>query len=43
MLGALWIVLLGMAIVFAVLAVLLAVIVILDKLTKARAKQEKEG
>ncbi len=40
MIEAVWIVLLGMAIVFAVLAVLLGVMVLLNKLSKPERKQE---
>ena len=43
MLNALWIVLLGMAIIFAVLGILLLVMVLLSKLFKPREKQEKKG
>jgi hypothetical protein len=43
MLNALWIVLLGMAIIFAVLGILLLVMVLLGKLVKPREKQEKKG
>jgi Na+-transporting methylmalonyl-CoA/oxaloacetate decarboxylase gamma subunit len=43
MLNALWIVLLGMAIIFAVLGILLLVMVLLSKLLKPREKQEKKG
>ena len=43
MLNALWIVLLGMAIIFAVLGILLLVMVLLSKLVKPRDKQEKKG
>jgi len=42
MLNALWIVLLGMAIIFAVLGILLAVMVLLGKLVRPRGKEEKE-
>ena len=41
MLNALWVVLLGMAIIFAVLAVLLLVMVLLGKFV--RPKEKKEG
>jgi len=41
MLNALWIVLLGMAIIFAVLGILLLVMILLSKLLKPREKQEK--
>jgi len=43
MLNALWIVLLGMAIIFAVLGILLLVMILLSKLVKPREKQEKKG
>ncbi|MCK4843499.1 MAG: OadG family protein [Dehalococcoidia bacterium] len=43
MLNALWIVLLGMAIIFAVLGILLLVMILLGKLLKPREKQEKKG
>jgi len=43
MLNALWIVLLGMAIIFAVLGILLLVMVLLGKLVKPRKKQGKKG
>jgi len=43
MLNALWIVLLGMAIIFAVLGILLLVMILLGKLVKPREKQEKKG
>lgn len=42
MLNALWIVLLGMAIIFAVLGILLLVMILLGKLFKPREKQEKK-
>ena len=42
MLNALWIVLLGMAIIFAVLGILLLVMILLSKLLKPREKQEKK-
>jgi len=42
MLNALWIVLLGMAIIFAVLGILLLVMVLLGRLVRPRGKQEKE-
>jgi Na+-transporting methylmalonyl-CoA/oxaloacetate decarboxylase gamma subunit len=42
MLNALWIVLLGMAIIFAVLGILLLVMILLGKLLKPREKQEKK-
>ncbi|NWF77399.1 MAG: OadG family protein [Chloroflexi bacterium] len=41
MLNALWIVLLGMAIIFAVLGILLLVMVLLSKLIRPRKKEEK--
>jgi len=41
MLSALWIALLGMAIVFAVLGILLLVMILLGKLLRPREKQEK--
>jgi uncharacterized iron-regulated membrane protein len=43
MLNALWIVLLGMAIIFAVLGILLLVMVLLNKLVRPKEKEEKEG
>ena len=43
MLNAVWIVLLGMAIIFAVLGILLLVMILLGKLFKPREKQEKKG
>jgi Na+-transporting methylmalonyl-CoA/oxaloacetate decarboxylase gamma subunit len=43
MLNALWIVLLGMAIIFAVLGILLLVMILLGKLVRPRAKEEKKG
>jgi len=43
MLNALWIVLLGMAIIFAVLGILLLVMIFLSKLLKPGEKQEKKG
>ena len=43
MLNALWIVLLGMAIIFAVLGVLLLVMVLLGKLARPKEKDEKEA
>jgi Na+-transporting methylmalonyl-CoA/oxaloacetate decarboxylase gamma subunit len=43
MLNALWIVLLGMAIIFAVLGILLLVMIVLGKLLKPREKQGKKG
>ena len=42
MLNALWIVLLGMAIIFAVLGILLLVMVLLGRLVRPRGTQEKE-
>jgi len=42
MLNALWIVLLGMAIIFAVLGILLLVMILLSKLLKPREKQGKK-
>jgi Na+-transporting methylmalonyl-CoA/oxaloacetate decarboxylase gamma subunit len=42
MLNALWIVLLGMAIIFAVLGILLLVIVLLGRLVRPREKQKEE-
>ena len=42
MLDALWIVLLGMAIIFAVLGILLVVMILLGKLVRPRDKQEKK-
>jgi Na+-transporting methylmalonyl-CoA/oxaloacetate decarboxylase gamma subunit len=42
MLNALWIVLLGMAIIFAVLGILLLVMVFLGKLVRPRKKEAKE-
>ena len=42
MLNALWIVLLGMAIIFAVLGILLLVMILLGKLLKPKEKQEKK-
>ena len=42
MLNALWIVLLGMAIIFAVLGILLLVMVLLGRLARPREKQEEE-
>jgi uncharacterized iron-regulated membrane protein len=41
MLNALWIVLLGMAIIFAVLGILLLVMILLAKLVRPRGKEEK--
>ena len=43
MLDALWIVLLGMAIIFAVLGILLLVMILLGKLVRPREKEQKEG
>jgi Na+-transporting methylmalonyl-CoA/oxaloacetate decarboxylase gamma subunit len=43
MLNALWIVLLGMAIIFAVLGILLLVMVLLGKLVRPREKEQEEG
>jgi Na+-transporting methylmalonyl-CoA/oxaloacetate decarboxylase gamma subunit len=43
MLNALWIVLLGMAIIFAVLGILLLVMVLLGKLARPKAKDKQEG
>jgi Na+-transporting methylmalonyl-CoA/oxaloacetate decarboxylase gamma subunit len=43
MLNALWIVLLGMAIIFAVLGILLLVMVLLGKLVRPKAKDEQKG
>jgi Na+-transporting methylmalonyl-CoA/oxaloacetate decarboxylase gamma subunit len=43
MLNALWIVLLGMAIIFAVLGILLLVMVLLSKLVRPREKEEQKG
>lgn len=43
MINAVWIVLLGMAIIFAVLGILLLVMILLGKLLKPREKQEKKG
>jgi Na+-transporting methylmalonyl-CoA/oxaloacetate decarboxylase gamma subunit len=43
MLNALWIVLLGMAIIFAVLAILLLVMVLLGKLIRPKEKDEQKG
>jgi len=40
-LSALWIVLLGMAIIFAVLGVLLGAMVVLDKLVKPREEEKQ--
>jgi Na+-transporting methylmalonyl-CoA/oxaloacetate decarboxylase gamma subunit len=42
MLNALWIMLLGMAIIFAVLGILLLVMILLAKLVRSREKEEKE-
>ena len=41
MLNALWIVLLGMAIIFAVLGILLLVMVLLSKLIRPKKKEER--
>jgi len=41
MLNALWIVLLGMAIIFAVLGILLLVMILLSKLVKPKEKKDK--
>ena len=43
MLSALWIVLLGMAVIFAVLGILLLVMVLLSKLVRPREKEEPKG
>ena len=43
MLNALWIVLSGMAIIFAVLGILLLVMVLLGKLVRPKEKEQKEG
>ena len=43
MLNALWIVLLGMAIIFAVLGILLLAMVLLGKLARPGEKEEKEA
>jgi Na+-transporting methylmalonyl-CoA/oxaloacetate decarboxylase gamma subunit len=43
MLDALWIVLLGMAIIFAVLGILLLVMVLLSRLVRPREKEEQKG
>jgi len=43
MLNALWIVLLGMAIIFAVLGILLLVMILLGRLVRPREKEQKEG
>jgi Na+-transporting methylmalonyl-CoA/oxaloacetate decarboxylase gamma subunit len=43
MLNALWIVLLGMAIIFAVMGILLVIITFLDRLTRTREKKEVKG
>jgi Na+-transporting methylmalonyl-CoA/oxaloacetate decarboxylase gamma subunit len=43
MLNALWIVLLGMAIIFAVLGILLLVMVLFGKLARPKAKDKQEG
>jgi Na+-transporting methylmalonyl-CoA/oxaloacetate decarboxylase gamma subunit len=43
MLNALWIVLLGMAIIFAVLGILLLVMILLSKLFKSKEKEVETG
>jgi Na+-transporting methylmalonyl-CoA/oxaloacetate decarboxylase gamma subunit len=43
MLDALWIVLLGMAIIFAVLGILLLVMVLLSRLVRPKRKEEQKG
>ena len=43
MLNALWIVLLGMAVIFAVLGILLLVMVLLSKLVRPKEKEEQKG
>jgi len=43
MLNALWIVLLGMAIIFAVLGILLLVMVLLSRLVRRKEKEEQKG
>ena len=43
MLNALWIVLLGMAIIFAVLGILLLIMILLGKLVRPREEEEKKG
>jgi Na+-transporting methylmalonyl-CoA/oxaloacetate decarboxylase gamma subunit len=43
MLNALWIVLLGMAIIFAVMGILLLVMILLGKLVRPREEEEKKG
>jgi Na+-transporting methylmalonyl-CoA/oxaloacetate decarboxylase gamma subunit len=43
MLNALWIVLLGMAIIFAVLGILLLVMVLLSRLVRPKRKEEQKG
>jgi Na+-transporting methylmalonyl-CoA/oxaloacetate decarboxylase gamma subunit len=43
MLNALWIVLLGMAMIFAVLGILLLVIMLLNKLIRPKKKEEQKG
>jgi Na+-transporting methylmalonyl-CoA/oxaloacetate decarboxylase gamma subunit len=43
MLDALWIVLLGIAIIFAVLGILLLVMVLLGRLVRPKEKEEKEA
>lgn len=42
MLNALWIVLLGMVIIFAVLGILLLVMTFLDRLVRPKEKKDKE-
>jgi hypothetical protein len=42
MLDALWIVLLGMAIIFAVLGILLGVMILLSRLVRPKPKQEED-
>jgi Na+-transporting methylmalonyl-CoA/oxaloacetate decarboxylase gamma subunit len=43
MLDALWIILLGMAIIFAVLGILLLVMVLLSRLVRPKRKEEQKG
>ncbi len=43
MLNALWIVLLGMAIIFAVLGLLLLVMVLLSRLVRPKEQEEQKG
>jgi len=43
MLNALWIVLLGMAIIFAVLGILLLVMILLNRLFKSKEKEGETG